>query len=194
MPRSPSSRRPTSPWSDGPANRSPRSIRDLDPRKVTGAPLAVELSEQAGIEILWDMPQQASTVGAWRAADGGWAWRLDYDPESPVPPDELPAGIPALVTIGQREGRQLLIDLEAFGTIAVAGPPECTAAFLRSVALELACGNDLADAYVSIVDVDVDPLVAPAPPPDSADTHGCDRDSGERNRLRQLSDPPRLES
>jgi nucleoid-associated protein YgaU len=136
-------------------------IRDLDPRKVTGAPLAVELSEQAGIEILWDAPQQASTVGAWRAADGGWAWRLDYDPESPVPPDELPAGIPALVTIGQREGRQLLIDLEAFGTIAVAGPPECTAAFLRSIALELACGNDLADAYVSIVDVDVDPLVAP---------------------------------
>ena len=136
-------------------------IRDLDPRKVTGAPLAVELSEQAGIEILWDAPQQASTVGAWRAADGGWAWRLDYDPESPVPPDELPAGIPALVTIGQREGRQLLIDLEAFGTLAVTGPPDCTAGLLRSVALELACGNDLADAYVSIVDIDVDPLIAP---------------------------------
>lgn len=136
-------------------------IRDLDPRKVTGAPLAVELSEQAGIEILWDAPQQASTVGAWRAADGGWAWRLDYDAESPVPPDELPAGIPALVTIGQREGRQLLIDLEAFGAIAVAGPPEFTAAFLRSIALELACGNDLADAYVSIVGVEVELLVAP---------------------------------
>ncbi|MBK6671912.1 MAG: hypothetical protein IPG46_20575 [Actinobacteria bacterium] len=136
-------------------------IRDLDPRKVTGAPLAVELSEEAGIEILWDAPQHSPTVGAWRAADGGWAWRLDYDPESPVPPDELPPGIPALVTIGQREGRQLLIDLEAFGTLAVTGPPDCTAGLLRSVALELACGNDLADAYVSIVDIDVDPLVAP---------------------------------
>ncbi|MGE0141522.1 MAG: LysM peptidoglycan-binding domain-containing protein [Ilumatobacteraceae bacterium] len=136
-------------------------IRDLDPRKVTGAPLAVELSEEAGIEILWDAPQHSPTVGAWRAADGGWAWRLDYDPESPVPPDELPPGIPALVTIGQREGRQLLIDLEAFGTLAVTGPPDCTSGLLRSVALELACGNDLADAYVSIVDIDVDPLVAP---------------------------------
>ncbi len=136
-------------------------IRDLDPRKVTGAPLAVELSEEAGIEILWDAPQHSPTVGAWRAADGGWAWRLEYDPESPVPPDELPAGIPALVTIGQREGRQLLIDLEAFGTLAVTGPRDCTAGLLRSVALELACGNDLADAYVSIVDIDVDPLVAP---------------------------------
>ncbi|MFN3256899.1 MAG: LysM peptidoglycan-binding domain-containing protein [Ilumatobacter sp.] len=136
-------------------------IRDLDPRKVTGAPLAVELSEEAGIEILWDAPQHSPTVGAWRAADGGWAWRLDYDPESPVPPDELPAGIPALVTIGQREGRQLLIDLEAFGTLSVTGPPDCTSGLLRSVALELACGNDLADAYVSIVDIDVDPLVAP---------------------------------
>jgi nucleoid-associated protein YgaU len=136
-------------------------VRDLDPRKVTGAPLAVELSEEAGIEILWDAPQHSPTVGSWRAADGGWAWRLAYDPESPVPPDELPAGIPALVTIGQREGRQLLIDLEAFGTLAVTGPPDCTAGLLRSVALELACGNDLADAYVSIVDIDVDPLVAP---------------------------------
>jgi nucleoid-associated protein YgaU len=136
-------------------------IRDLDPRKVTGAPLAIELSEEAGIEILWDAPQHSPTVGSWRAADGGWAWRLAYDPESPVPPDELPAGIPALVTIGQREGRQLLIDLEAFGTLAVTGPPGCTAGLLRSVALELACGNDLADAYVSIVDIDVDPFVAP---------------------------------
>ena len=136
-------------------------IRDLDPRKITGAPLAVELSDEAGIEILWDAPQHSPTVGEWRAADGGWAWRLDYDPESPVPPDELPAGIPALVTIGQREGRQLLIDLEAFGTLSVTGPPDCAAGLLRSVALELACGNDLADAYVSIVDIDVDPLVAP---------------------------------
>jgi hypothetical protein len=136
-------------------------IRDLDPRKVTGAPLAVELSEEAGIEILWDAPQHSPTIGSWRAADGGWAWRLDFDPESPVPPDELPAGIPALVTIGQREGRQLLIDLEAFGTLCVTGPPDFTSGLLRSVALELACGNDLADAYVSIVDVDVDPLVAP---------------------------------
>jgi hypothetical protein len=70
-------------------------------------------------------------------------------------------GIPALVTIGQREGRQLLVDLEAFGTLSVTGPPDFTSGLLRSVALELACGNDLADAYVSIVDIDVDPLVAP---------------------------------
>ena len=55
----------------------------------------------------------------------------------------------------------VIMNNQAFGTIAVAGPPECTAAFLRSIALELACGNDLADAYVSIVDVEVDPLVAP---------------------------------
>lgn len=136
-------------------------IQDLDPNKVTGAPLAVELSEEAGIEILWDAPQHSPTVGAWRAADGGWAWRLEYAPENPAPPDELPAGIPALVTIGQRERRQLLIDLEAFGTLAVTGPPDCTAGLFRSVALELARDNDLADAYVSIVDIDVDPLVDP---------------------------------
>lgn len=111
-------------------------LRSLDRRRLTAAPVAVELSESAGIELLWDAPQQAPAPPGWTTADGGWAWRLTYDPEQPLPADELPAGIPALVTIGQRDGRQLLVDLEAFGLLTVAGPAEHTDAFARSVAVE----------------------------------------------------------
>lgn len=132
-----------------------RLVRDVDRRRVTAGPVAVELSTEAGIEVLWDAPQHAPTPAGWTAADGGWAWRLGYDPDDAVPADELPAGIPALVTVGQRDGRQLLVDLEAFGLVTVAGPDEHTDAFVRSVTVELVCGNDLSDAYITTVDVDV---------------------------------------
>ena len=49
----------------------------------------------------------------------------------------------------------LRTDLEAFGTIAVTGPPEVVDSFLRSIAVELATGQDLADSYVHVVGIDV---------------------------------------
>ena len=125
----------------------------LDRAAMTGAPVAVELSETSGIELLWDTPQPVAPH-PWTAADGGWAWRLAYDPDAPVPADELPAAIPALVTIGHRDGRQLLIDLEAYGAITVTGDDDHVDAFLRSITIELATNRDLADAYVHIVGID----------------------------------------
>jgi nucleoid-associated protein YgaU len=117
------------------------------------APLAVELSPERGIELLWDTPTP-NAVAPWVAADEGWAWRLPYDPDGEIPADEMPAAIPALVTIGRREGRQLMVDLEAFGTVAVAGDPERIDDFLRALALELSNGDDLADSYILTVGVD----------------------------------------
>ena len=98
-----------------------RLVGHLDRRQLTASPIAVELSEDTGIEVLWDAPQNAPAPTGWLVADGGWAWRLAYDPDAPIPADELPAAFPALVTIGQRDGRQLLIDLEAFGVLTVSG-------------------------------------------------------------------------
>jgi hypothetical protein len=126
----------------------------LDRRDLTGGPLAVELSEEDGIEILWSSPQQHAPE-PWRIRDGGAAWRLAYDPDAPTPPDRLSAAIPALVTVGTRDDRQLLLDLEAFGTISVTGPDDRVDAFLRSVALELATSEDLADAYPELVGLDL---------------------------------------
>lgn len=135
-------------------------VQALDRRRVTAAPVAVEISEEAGIEVLWDAPQDAAPPTGWAIADGGWAWRLAYDPDAAVPADELPAAIPALVTIGQRDGRQLLVDLESFGLLTVDGPAEHARAFASALAVELACGNDLSDAYVTTVGFDIDPAVA----------------------------------
>jgi hypothetical protein len=131
-----------------------KMVQRLDRKNVTGGPQAVELSEAAGIEVLWSTPQQLAPE-PWQIADGGWAWRLPYDPDAPTPHDSLPAAIPALVTIGTRDGRQLLLDFEAFGTTTVTGPPEVVDSFLRSIAVELAAGQDLADSYVHAVALDV---------------------------------------
>jgi len=130
-----------------------RLVAGLDSRALTGAPVAVELSESAGIEVLWDSPQPGAPP-PWTVADGGWAWRLAFDPDAPVPADELPAAIPALVTIGQRQGRQLMVDLEAYGTVTVSGDAAPVETLLRSVAVELAAGQDLADASVLTVGLD----------------------------------------
>lgn len=128
-------------------------VARLDHRSISAGPVAVEISEEAGIEILWEQPQ-TPTPEPWRIADGGWAWRLPYDPEAAVPAAELPAAIPALVTIGQREGRQLLLDLEAYGVVGIDGPPDRVDAFLRSIALELASSEEIADTDVVVVGID----------------------------------------
>lgn len=130
-----------------------RMVSQLNRHQLTAGPVAVELSQDTGLEVLWDRPQAAAAPPGWASADGGWAWRHPYDPDADVPADELPAAIPALVTIGQRDGRQLLIDLEAFGSLGVTGPRDQVEAFLRSLAAELATGDDLSDAYVHTVDV-----------------------------------------
>lgn len=131
------------------------ALRSLRPDQLHAAPIAVEISEDAGLEILWTAPQPGAPR-PWTIADGGWAWRLTYDPDVAIPSDGLPASIPALVTIGRRDGRQLLVDLEAFGTLTVDGDDGAADDFLRSVAVELTGGQDLADAHVLTHGIDND--------------------------------------
>lgn len=130
-------------------------VAGLDPRQITGAPVAVELSEQFGIEVLWDVPQPEAPT-RWVAADGGWAWRLPYDPDAPTPADSYSSPIPALVTIGWRDGRQLLLDLEAVGSLAVTGDSDAVESFVRSLVLELGSDEDLADAYLDLAGIEVE--------------------------------------
>ncbi|MDQ6837457.1 MAG: LysM peptidoglycan-binding domain-containing protein [Actinomycetota bacterium] len=126
----------------------------LNPKSITGAPVAVELSEDAGIELLWDTPQPDAPQ-RWSPTDGGWAWHIPYDPDAPIPVDARPSPFPALVTVGQRDGRQLLIDLESAGTVAVTGDDDAVDAFVRAIVLELGSDGDLADAYVTLAGIDV---------------------------------------
>ncbi len=129
--------------------------RQVTPTSITGAPLAVELEPGVGIEILWDHPCHTAPI-PWEATDGGWSWRVHYDPDEPTPLAEWPSPIPALVTVGTRGHRQLLVDLEAVGTLAVSGPTADVEAWIRAVVLELGAGDDLADASVLTVGSGVD--------------------------------------
>ena len=122
----------------------------LDPSEITGAPEAIELSQTTGIEILWDT-EQPEAPEPWRAADGGWAWRLAYDEDAHTPKVERCSPLPALVTIGTREGRQLLLDLEAYGTVSVSGPDNMVDSLLRSIATELAVSETIANSYLDLV-------------------------------------------
>ena len=114
------------------------------------APVAVELSAETGIELLWDAPMNCAKA-PWEATPGGWSWRLLYDPAAEVPEATLPAAIPGLVTLGRRHDAQVLIDLEAFGSVAVSGDPRAAEDVVRAVVLELGSGEDLSDAWVSTV-------------------------------------------
>ena len=58
--------------------------------------------------------------------------------------------------MGTQGHRQLLVDLEAVGTLTVSGPPADVEAWIRAVVLELGAGDDLADASVLTVGCGVD--------------------------------------
>ncbi len=130
----------------------------LDARTLTAGPVAVEVSERHGIEILWDQPAPGAPR-PWEATDNGWAWRLLYDPDLPVPTTPRPPPIPGLVTIGTRDDNQLLVDLEALGSVTVTGHPATAEALIRAITVELATGDHLADTYLHTVNLNHSPTL-----------------------------------
>ena len=117
--------------------------------RTTPTPIAAELSEQYGLELLWDQPNTRAPH-PWEAVDDGCAWRLLYDPDLPIPNEPGPVALPGLVTFGERDGNQVLVNLEALGTLAVTGDPRRCDDFVRSLVLELGAGDDLANSYVHL--------------------------------------------
>jgi nucleoid-associated protein YgaU/DNA-binding SARP family transcriptional activator len=126
-----------------------------DPRTAAtlhGTPTAVEISDVHGIEILWDTPNPTAP-SPWEATDDGWAWRLDYDPDHPIPAQPSPPPIPGLVTIGQRHNASVLIDLEHCGSLAITGDAERGVSLLRAWVTELAHDDELANTYLHVIGV-----------------------------------------
>ena len=127
-------------------------LEGLDANKIEGGPVAIEFSEGRGIELLWG----ASNLTAprpWEATEGGWSWRLLYDPEVELPACPRPRVVPGLVTIGRRDGNQVLLDLEAYGSLAITGDAASIDECARSMILELATGEELANTYLHLVDI-----------------------------------------
>lgn len=129
--------------------------RGLVPADVRGTPIAVEMSADHGLELLWDEPNPVAHR-PWEAADGGWSWRLIYDADLHLPATPETAPIPGLVTFGSRDGGTLLVNLEALGSLAVTGDATAVEAFVRSLVLELSLSEELANSYLFLVDLDLE--------------------------------------
>ncbi len=117
-----------------------------------GVPVAVEVTDE-GCELLWSAPQ-ASAPAPWEAQAGGWSWRVLFDPEQPPEPGPVDP-CPALVTVGRRDGNQLLANIEAYGSLSVSGDAVSAEAFVRAAVLELG-GGAVSNVHVLLVDVAVD--------------------------------------
>jgi hypothetical protein len=118
-------------------------------RRDLSNPVALEFSEESGMELLWDRPVPGAPR-PWEEVPGAWAWRTLYEPDGPVPMLERPPLISGLVTFGTREGKQFMVNLEALGTLSVTGDEEGVEGFLRSIAVELGSGDELSDATVTV--------------------------------------------
>lgn len=129
--------------------------RSLRPTDVSGTPVAVEMSVEHGLELLWDEPNPVAPE-PWEAADGGWSWRLIYDADLHLPAVAETAPIPGLVTFGTRDGGTLLVNLEALGSLSVSGDALAVERFIRSLVFELSLSEELANSYLFLVGVDLE--------------------------------------
>lgn len=111
------------------------------PGEPTSIPRLLRLEDER-IELVWDTPNP-ELIEPWASADGGWSWTLDRS--ATVSACDGPSACPALVTIGQRDGADVLLNLESCGTLSIEGEPGAVDALARAIAFELAAGA-LADA------------------------------------------------
>lgn len=111
------------------------------PGEPTSIPRLLRLEDER-IELVWDTPNPG-LIEPWASADGGWSWTLDRS--ATVSTCDGPSPCPALVTIGQRDGADVLLNLESCGTLSIEGEPDAVDALARAIAFELAAGA-LADA------------------------------------------------
>lgn len=87
------------------------------------------------VELVWDIPNSDVCV-PWRTQDGGWSWTLERPSE--LRATDAPSPCPGLVTIGKRDGDDVLLNLESCGAISVTGDPDSRASLVNSISLELA--------------------------------------------------------
>jgi len=118
------------------------------------------------VELVWDAPNP-EVCSPWRTLDGGWSWNLERPKE--LRTSDAPSPCPGLVTVGKRDGADVLLNLESCGAIAVAGDPEQVLSLVNSMALELAA-SAFSDAPTVLM-VGMPPLAAAPEHARTVDTH-----------------------
>jgi LysM domain len=117
-----------------------------DETRLTAVVVSVEY-DQSVLAVRWDRARPIAP-SPWWSSDDGWVWNLASSARLSPPDDGPIAGFPGLVTFGERDGRQYLVNLAAPGTVAVDGPG--AEAFVGALVLELGTGQLLSDAVVHL--------------------------------------------
>ena len=104
------------------------------PGEPTPVPRLLRLDGEQ-VELVWDSPNPESS-SPWTTADGGWSWTRGQTTNDVV--SDAPSPCPAFVTIGRRDGADVLLNLESCGALSITGDPEAATALRRSIASELA--------------------------------------------------------
>jgi phage tail protein X len=105
------------------------------PGEPTPVPRLLRLAGDE-IELVWDTPNVESPA-PWQTPDGGWSWTLKRVADLSTADNPNPC--PCLVTVGRREGADVLLNLESCGALAISGDASVADALWRSIATELAC-------------------------------------------------------
>jgi phage tail protein X len=111
------------------------------PGEPTPVPRLLRLADDTA-ELVWDTPNPGP-IAPWTTSDGGWSWNLPR--VAALEPSDAPAPCPTLVTIGRRDGCDVLLNLESFGALTVTGSDDEVDRLVRSMATELAA-SEFADA------------------------------------------------
>lgn len=118
------------------------------PGEPTPVPRLLRLADDH-VELVWDVPNP-DVIAPWYTKDGGWSWNMGR-PDT-LRPTDVARPCPGLVTIGQRDGADVLLNLESCGAVAVEGEPAAAAALVHSIALELAASTFSDSPTVLLVD------------------------------------------
>lgn len=104
------------------------------PGEPTPVPRLLRLADDT-VEIVWDSPHTPA-VSPWTTDDGGWSWNIRRSEELESSDDAAPC--PAFVTIGRRDGADVLLNLESCGAVAITGVD--VRSVVRSMGTEAAAG------------------------------------------------------
>lgn len=131
-----------------------RAIDALAPLAASGTMPTVATVEVAGDVVHLAMTEPTEPAPPFAAHDDR-TWRVSAD-DLPDPRDDLSTLLPALVTVGHDNGREVLINLERCSPLVITGDAENASRLVKQMALQLATAPWANGVTIHLVGADPD--------------------------------------